>query len=168
MGFHRREFDVRKIGTDATASEAKTAIGNGDGATAVTLRATQHPLHPTQVAVVMWQVPGSEIKWYVDVFDYGVESEEEVRALIVKLLECPVKTTNLAFLRAALKNRYGNMPGVNEGDEKLPKARSLLLDALAGRLKVRLCPATRMSPIWREDDVTDAVIYHLAWETDIL
>ena len=158
---------MRKIGTDATVNEAKTAIDKAEGATAITLRATQHPLHPTQVAVLMWQVAKSGVKWYVDVFDYGVESADEVRSLI-KIFESPVKTTNLAFLRAAVKNRFGAMPGVNAGDEKLPKSRNLLLETLAARLKLRLCPMTRMSLVWSEDDVSDALIYHLAWETEVL
>ena len=165
---HQQQFEVRTVGHDLSAAAAILAMESTEGAITVAGRVTNSPLFPPQLALLMWRLPGTNTNFLLNMHDRGPITMEIVRQVVLALYRQSLKSVNSTHLRLWAKNTIGSMPGSSASDDRPPASRRNAVDGMARKQRRPVCPATRSAILWSTEDVTDAVIFHLAWEVDIV
>ena len=162
---HAEKFRVIRV-NGSNASVATSRLKDEKGPVTISYRLLNDPRFPKCLSVVMWQLPGSDEKFWLSVSRKSGGSDLEV---MDALLGADLVLVDLNHFSEAVNNCLHKTPKTERiARGTLKGGRGHILQRLAKDRRMTACLATSSRPIVDERDLDDCFIWHMAHEVDLL
>ena len=161
---HQVQLQFKEILNGESTDDAKRAIEAADGHINLVFRLTNRPAHGHRVAALMWQLPNSHNKFWLNCLEVTAGKKSLVQLLLNK---CKYVDNSTAFQSAMLytfktdKSTLASIPGIKDRSANVWRT-------LATVQRRASCQATKKRIIKNTGDMDEAFLFHFSWELDIL